>query len=157
MSKDYVEKSAWPGGTVRISMPASVANNLDVFKKGVTAVAEQLGCPTCFSGLECTFQMERNFVISEDLKLATRAGGIQGIAISESAGISHGVTVSMPTAVHYDLEKILSVVDRVGRNLGQHWISGGLAYCCSGFDITFGQELRFIADNDGNVRTTLSR
>lgn len=145
-------RAAWPGGTVRISMPASVANDLDAFKKGITALAEQLGCGSCFSGIDCTFQMERDFVINEKLKVTSVPGASKGMAVTEIAGPSRGVTVSMPTAVHYDLKKILNVADLIGRNLGRHWQSGGLAYCCSGFDITFGQELNFLVDNDGNVR-----
>jgi hypothetical protein len=144
-------KAAWPGGTVRISMPASVANDLNAFKKGITALAERLGCGSCFSGIDCTFQMERDFIIDEALKVAPVHGGSQGMAFSEIAGPSRGVTVSMPPAVHYDLRKILNVADIIGRNLGQHWLSGGLAFCCSGFDITFRQELNFIVDNNGNV------
>jgi hypothetical protein len=149
MAENNGSKSAWPGGTVRISMPASVANDLDAFKKGVAALAERLGCGSCFSGVDCTFQMERNFVISEELRVASTAGVIEGI---QSAGATRGITVSMPSAVNYDLEKVLKVVDIIGRNLGQHWQSGGLSWCCSGFDITLQQELDFIADNDGNVR-----
>jgi hypothetical protein len=147
-------KAAWPGGTVRISMPASVANDLDAFKKGITALAEQLGCGSCFSGIDCTFQMERNYVIDEALRVAPMPSARRGMALSEIVGPSHGVTVSMPPAVNYDLKKILNVADIIGRNLGQHWLSGGLAFCCSGFDITFRQELNFMVDNDGNVSPT---
>jgi hypothetical protein len=146
-------KAAWPGGTVRISMPAAVANDLNAFKKGITALTEQLGCPTCFSGLDCTFRMERDFVINKELRVASVPSAGQGMTVSEIVGASRGVTVSMPPAVNYDLEKILNVADIIGRNLGQHWLSGGLAYCCSGFDITFQQELKFIVDNNGSVNS----
>ena len=54
----------WPGGAVRVSMPAKVANDLDTFKKGVAAFAERLGCPECFSGFDCTFESERDFVMA---------------------------------------------------------------------------------------------
>jgi radical SAM superfamily enzyme YgiQ (UPF0313 family) len=145
-------KAAWPGGTVRISMPASVANDLNAFKKGIAALAEELGCRNCFSGVDCTFQMEREFVINEKLKVAPVPGASTGVAAAAIAAPSRGVTVTMPTEVNYDLKKILNAVDLIGRNLGRHWLSGGLAYCCSGFDITFGQELYFMVDNDGNLR-----
>ena len=147
-------KSAWPGGMVRISMPASVANDLDAFKKSVAAVAERLGCGNCFSGVDCTFQMERNFIVNEELRIASRPAVNIGTADTPGVGAARGVTVSVPPAVNYDLEKVLRVIDIVGRDLGQHWRSGGLAWCCSGFDITLQQELEFIADNDGNVRPT---
>ncbi len=153
MERTYETKAAWPGGAVRISMPTSVANDLDAFKKGIAALAERLGCGSCFSGIDCTFQMERNFLIDEKLKVAPAPGAGKGMAFSEIAGASRGVTVNMPTEVTFDLEKILMVADKIGRKFGQHWLSGGLAFCCSGFDITFRQELDFMADSDGNVRT----
>ena len=70
----------WPGGAVRISMSAKVANDLDTFKKGVAAFAERLGCPECFSGFDCTFESERDFVIDADVeghadRGSNRAGG----------------------------------------------------------------------------------
>ena len=144
-------RTAWPGGRVRISMPAAVANDLDAFKKGITALAERLGCPTCFSGLDCTFQMERDFVVNEELEATPGHGTSQGMAISGTTGASRKMAVSLPPAVDYDLEKILKVADSIGRSYGQHWLSGGQAWCCSGFDITFRQELDFMVDNDGNV------
>jgi hypothetical protein len=148
-------KAAWPGGTTRISMPASVANDLEAFKKGITALAERLGCGSCFSGVDCTFQMERDFVIDEALKVAPVPGAGKGMAFSEIAGPSRGVTVSMPPAVHHDLRKILDVADIIAEKLGKHSLSGhGSVACCSGFDITFRQELNFMVDNDGNVSPT---
>ena len=154
MTNAYEKKAAWPGGTVRISMPASVANDLNAFKKGITALAERLGCGSCFSGVDCTFQMERDYVFKENLEVVPVSGVSQGMGVSGVTGPSRSVTVTMPTEVNYDLEKILTVVDIVGRNLGQHWLQGGLAYCCSGFDITFEQELKFMVDNEGNVSPT---
>jgi hypothetical protein len=154
MASGYENKAAWPGGTVRISMPASVANDLNAFKKGITALAERLGCGSCFSGVDCTFQMERNFVIDEALNVAPVPSASKGVEVTEISGPSRGVTVTMPATVDYDLKKILHVADLIGRNLGQHWLSGGLAYCCSGFDITFQQELNFMVDQEGNVSPT---
>ena len=154
MTNAYEKKAAWPGGTVRISMPASVANDLNAFKKGVTALAERLGCGSCFSGVDCTFLMERDYVVNESLEVTPVPRVSEGLGASQVAGSSAGVRVSLPTEVNYDLAKILNVVDIVGRNLGQHWLQGGLAFCCSGFDITFEQELNFMADKEGNVSPT---
>lgn len=145
-------KTAWPGGKVRISMPASVANDLDAFKKGVTAVAEKLGCGNCFSGVDCTFQTERNYVINEKLKVDAVPGTSQGMAVDVTTGASRGITVSMPSRVQFDLDKILKTIDLIGQDLGKHWRSGGLAYCCSGFDITLEQELKYMVDLHGNLR-----
>jgi hypothetical protein len=137
----------WPGGAVRISMPAKVANDLDTFKKGVAAVAERLGCPECFSGFDCTFESERDFVIDADLKVAAtevRAGQ----AVSRGA-TQREVTIALTPSTEYDLEAILTKIDIWGKRLGPHWLQGGLAMCCSGFDMTFERELHATLDADG--------
>ena len=139
----------WPGGAVRISMPAAVANDLEMFKKGVTAFAERLGCPECFSGFDCTFESERDFILDKDLKVrptSVRAGQ----AVSRGARRREAVVRLAPSA-EYNLKWILERIDILGRDLGQHWQQGGLAWCCSGFDITFERELQRTLDGD-NVR-----
>jgi hypothetical protein len=139
----------WPGGAVRISMPAKVANDLDTFKKGVAAFAERLGCPECFSGFDCTFESERDFVIDADLQVAAtevRAGQ----AVSRGA-TQREVTIALTPSTEYDLKSILGKIDIWGKRLGSHWLQGGLAMCCSGFDMTFERELRATLDVDGNI------
>ena len=134
------------GGAVRISMSAAVANDLDMFKKGVTAFAERLGCPECFSGFDCTFESERDFTIDKDLKVrptAVRAG--QGV--SRGAGQREAI-IPLAPSVEYDLKWVLGKIDILGKNLGRHWAQGGLAYCCSGFDVTFERELQHVLDGD---------
>jgi len=137
----------WPGGAVRISMPAKVANDLETFKKGVAAFAERLGCPECFSGFDCTLESERDFVLVDDLKVTStevRAG--QAV----SRGARREVTVALTPSTEYDLEAILTKIDIFGKRLGPHWLQGGLAMCCSGFDMTFERELHSTLDVDGN-------
>ena len=129
-------------------MPAKVANDLDTFKKGVAAFAERLGCPECFSGFDCTFESERDFVIDADLKVTAdrgsgRAGGVPRRRRRE-------VTIALTPSTEYDLEAILTKIDIWGKRLGPHWLQGGLAMCCSGFDMTFERELHSTLDVDGN-------
>jgi hypothetical protein len=138
----------WPGGAVRVSMPAKVANDLDLFKKGVAAFAERLGCPECFSGFDCTFESERDFVIDDNLNVqATEVRA--GQAVSRGAA-KREVTIALAPSAEYDLEAILTKIDIWGKRLGPHWLQGGLAMCCSGFDMTFERELRSTLDVDGN-------
>jgi hypothetical protein len=138
----------WPGGAVRISMPAKVANDLDTFKKGVAAFAERLGCPECFSGFDCTFESERDFIIDEDLSVtATEVRPGQAV----SRGATHReVTIALTPSAEYDLKAILTRIDIFGKRLGPHWLQGGPAMCCSGFDMTFERELHAQLDADGN-------
>jgi hypothetical protein len=138
----------WPGGAVRVSMPAKVANDLDLFKRGVAAFAERLGCPECFSGFDCTFESERDFVIDDNLNVqATEVRA--GQAVSRGA-VKREVTIALAPSAEYDLEAILTKIDIWGKRLGPHWLQGGLAMCCSGFDMTFERELRSTLDVDGN-------
>jgi hypothetical protein len=49
---------------VRVVIPASVAYDLGKFQKSLVNLAERLGCRPCLSGADCTFQIERDFVIN---------------------------------------------------------------------------------------------
>jgi hypothetical protein len=52
-------------------MPAEVAFNIDLVKATISNLAERLGCPNCFSGATCVFQLERDFIVD-------RAGVVRG-------------------------------------------------------------------------------
>jgi hypothetical protein len=52
-------------GPIRISMPAAVAFDLAAFQKGIANLVARLGCAPCFSGADCRFIHERDFVIKE--------------------------------------------------------------------------------------------
>ncbi len=149
-SKDaaYLAKTK-AGGAVRISMPAAVANDLDAFKKGVVAFAERLGCPECFSGLDCTFESERDFVINENFDVTPNSVAI-GQQFSRGTG-SRTASIPVPPAREFDLGWILERIDILGRNLGSHWEQGGGAWCCSGFDVTFGREVDYLLDSGNNL------
>jgi len=49
---------------VRITVPASVAYDLDKFQTAVANLAERLGCKPCLSGAACIFSLETEFVIN---------------------------------------------------------------------------------------------
>lgn len=52
-----------PERPVRITLSAKVAYDLNSFQKVLGSLAERLGCPQCLSGVDCTFQLERNFIV----------------------------------------------------------------------------------------------
>lgn len=61
---------------VRISIPASVAYDLDKFQTSVANLAEILGCYKCLSGRACIFMLEDLFVINpETLQVHGMGGG----------------------------------------------------------------------------------
>ena len=138
----------WPGGAVRISMPAAVANDLDTFKKGIAAFAERLGCPECFSGFDCRFESERDFVLDSDLNVKP-TGVRAGEAVSRGA-VQRDITIALAPSAEYNLKSILMKIDIWGKRLGPHWMQGGQAMCCSGFDITFEREMQYMIDGNGN-------
>ena len=145
MTISYQTESTRSSGALRISIPASVANDLDAFKQSIETLAERLGCASCFSGADCTFEMERDFLVDE--KRGVNRGNRK--SLTDRPAQTRDITLSVPTEVTNDLKKILTVVDHVARRLGKH---GQNQFCCSGFDITFRRELDFMADQDGNVR-----
>ena len=130
-------KEKLAGGKVRVSMSAEVANNLDAFKKGVIRFAEEIGCPKCFSGLDCTFESEREFVITKEFEV--RRGVLPQDSVSRGAG-TRRVTVPLSQSEEFNLETILDKIDILGKRIGPHWEQGGAALCCSGWDPTFGRE-----------------
>jgi hypothetical protein len=54
-----------PGRSVRVSAPASVLNNLEVFQKAQADVLRRAGCLTCTSGLNLLWQEFTDFVVNE--------------------------------------------------------------------------------------------
>lgn len=122
---------------VRISMPAEIANDLDAFKKGVRAFAEELGCPQCFSGIECTFESEREFRLSPDFEVKQLELADERSTFGGGGG---SVDVRLTPEAEFDIDAILKSIDILGRRIGGHWEQGGQALCCSGYDPTFGRE-----------------
>jgi hypothetical protein len=130
-------------GPVRITLPARVAYDPDALKKSIASIAEQLGCPKCFSGADCYFQTEREFVVNPPGK-ATPAGPVAGIlpeAVQGPDPTPWKVTVGLSSGVKYDLDKIFTAVDRVIDLIGPH-------PCISGFDVLFRDELNVIVVNE---------
>ncbi|GEM_PF-4627387 len=57
---------------VRVRMPASVAFNLQTLQKSIANLAERLGCKPCISGFDCTFLLERDYLINERAEVLPR-------------------------------------------------------------------------------------
>jgi hypothetical protein len=139
-----------PLGPVRVSLPARVAFDLDALKKSITGLAEQIGHPACFSGADCLFDFERNFVVDAGAKVSSVpfAGGWQqdgsaslGRALPQDPIPLQPVSVTLAPAVRNDLKKVLAAVDRVVNLLG-------CPSCHSGFPLHFRDELNLIMVNE---------
>ena len=126
---------------VRISIPASVAYNVESLQKSIAEIVDRLGCTRCFSGADCTFQLERDFVVNEKLQVNSRALGDpspQPSVATRAAG------VSLPGRVAYNLGDIQKVVADVAGKLGH-------TACFSGFDVAFGIEEQLVLNAKGQV------
>lgn len=143
-----------PRGPIRVSMPASVMNDLDAFQRGMASVAAHLGHPQCFSGVDISFIAEREFILNEGLevRLAGAISSPAGLVSSTQDPVPVGptVTVTLPAEVGYNLEQVKAVVARIAQRIG-------CAPCHSGFDLRFRQELDFLVDPQGMVHTSGER
>jgi len=132
-----------PPRAVRITMPAAVAFNLEAFQESIGNLVERLGCRTCFSGADCTFLHERDFIINEKLEMRASTGiSIQGLG---NPVPWRSATATLPAKVSNNLEQIRGVVANIAGRLG-------CSACCSGFDILFRHELDFVVNEAGEVR-----
>lgn len=134
MAEKVVDRPA----SVRVTIPAKIAGDLGSFQESIVKVAERLGCPKCFSGVNCDFQIERGFIVSNAGNLREAAGN-RSIARNFTGGegqvqVSVGVNVGIDTI----LESVATIADRLG-----------CLACCSGFDILFQQEARFAIGERG--------
>ena len=128
------------GRAVRLTIPAKVAYNLDSFQESIADLVDKLGCRACFSGADCTFQLERDFVVNEALQLSAIQDPRAQLPVSSASSVSAG----LPTAVSYNIDQVQKAVAEIAGLLG-------CPACCSGFDITFRNQLDFLVDKDLGV------
>src|SRR5438552_9025918 len=105
MAKSASAPSARLRGPVRVTMPAAVAYDLKAFQQGIAALVERLGCRTCFSGADCTFLTERDWVISDKLEVSPAARASGQAPDGDLALSGHNVTVSLAKEVRFDLNR----------------------------------------------------
>lgn len=78
------EKFAKAHGPVRISVPASVAFNLEKMSAVFRNIGENIGCGTCYSGADCILQFERDWAVDPvSLKLVGANPVVTGGQIRE--------------------------------------------------------------------------
>src|SRR6516225_10049808 len=129
-----------PGRSIRITIPAAVAFNLGEFQKSIANLVERTGCRTCFSGADCHFQQERDFLINENLNPDPIPWRVSPDPVPWRTA-----RAILPGKIANNIEQVKSVVASIAGRLG-------CAGCCSGFDILFQQELEFVVNESGEVR-----
>jgi len=66
-----------PERPLRITLPAKVAFDLASLQKVLGNLAETIGCRACLSGVDCTFRLERDFIVNaKTLGIESLKGGI---------------------------------------------------------------------------------
>jgi len=125
-------------GTIRVSLPAKVAYSPDALKRSIATLMEDLGCPRCFSGADCLFSFERNFVVDPAGRLSAVASELnpQPLPPHESTAM-----VSLARGARYDIDKVFKAVDNVIRTIGA-------CPCHSGFDVLYQNEINVIGINE---------
>ena len=123
-------------GPVRITLPASVAYDPKALKKSIANIVERLGCPKCFSGADCFFTNERDFVVDSKLAVNPRIAQPEPEPWSQTT-----YTVGLSSRVRHDLDKVFVAIDKAIDIIGAH-------PCISGFDFHFQDELRTIVVNE---------
>ncbi len=133
MAMDTVKVSRH-GGTVRLTLPARVANDLGALQKSLGSLAERLGHAQCATGCDILdIMLEREFILTEAVALNPQplppAPAVRGPSPEPWR-----VSVTMPDRVSHDIEGLKKAI---GVALGKL----GCAACCSGFDIQFQREI----------------
>jgi hypothetical protein len=59
---------------IRITVPANVANDLNLFTSMLKDLGDRIGCKPCISGAACFFDNERDFVVNPQGKIVNIKG-----------------------------------------------------------------------------------
>lgn len=127
---------------VRVSIPASVAADIGMYKKAVGSILDKLGCQACCSGHDIFFELQREVVLPRSLKDAAIPSMIRNV---------NRDVVSVPTVraglkpeLSYEIENVYAAIDRIAE------LSGHTA-CATGCDMLLELETRFVVDTKLNI------
>lgn len=126
---------------VRVSIPASVAANIDGLKKTMGSVLDKLGCPACCSGHDIYLELQRDVVFGRDLKTRSIASAP---AWQVARPHKHSVSAGLSAAVANNIDDVYAAIDKIAE------MSGHTA-CATGCDIFFNLEELFTLDENFNV------
>jgi hypothetical protein len=146
MSGKQQAKAVRRGGPIRITLAASVAQNLDALRESITTLATRVGHPNCFSGVDCQFVSEREFVIeAKGIVNPVRDPEPSPWRALTSQGANNTVLVKVAPEAAGNIETVKSIVAQVAGLVG-------CPGCHSGFDIYYAQEVEVLsAGAQGNV------
>lgn len=114
-------------GAIRFTFPAELALNPKGFAGALAGIAEKLGCPKCFSGVDCLFQRQKDYLV--DAKKGVIPQDPVPIRVLPVVGLA------MPGSVFNDIEQIRGAAGLAFGKLG-------CLPCTSGFDVLFRNTIR---------------
>lgn len=126
-SKCFSQKNA-----VRLSIPAKVAYDADLFKKGILDLLDNLGCRACFSGTDCYFNTIQDYVINDGLDAKIEKPLMQSFQMPTRSTLS----VAMSPKVASNIKLVDKAIDSIFEEIG-------CRACCSGHDIHFQNNFAF--------------
>jgi hypothetical protein len=138
------------GGTIRLTLPAQVANDLGALQKGLKSLAERLGHPQCATGCDILhLGLEREFLLTDAVALNPQPLPPRNPDPTpwrfEPDPDPWRITVTIPDKVNNSIDALTKAVAVVVDRLG-------CKPCCSGFDILFRREIGTMAlDEQLNV------
>jgi hypothetical protein len=118
--------------TIKLSIPAKVAYNADLFKKGITDLLDNLGCRACFSGTDCYFSTIQDYVVNDGLESQFRTENVQALVAPSQSTLS----VAMSPKVAHNIKLVDQAIDSIFEEIG-------CRACCSGHDIHFQNNFAF--------------
>lgn len=128
-------------GTIRVSIPASVASNVKTLKTSLKSIAERLGCGKCFSGADCFFQLQNRYLIDEKIQVMAHTTAL-GDAIPAKTSAKN-VYINLSSKASYEIDTILASIDKIAE------LSGHVA-CATGCNLFFRNFIRELDVYDVN-------
>lgn len=125
---NFIKKgmTTFQGAPIRVTVAASVAFNPESLKNSIAGLMEKLGCGKCFSGFDCRFQLQRDFLIDPEMKTQLLKNDY-----SPSVPV---VNVRINEATSNNLDKVIGLIDKLHGKFG-------CLPCHSGFDFRFRNEI----------------
>jgi len=131
-------------GTVRVTLPAKIAYEPDALKRTIGGILGRLGCPTCFSGADCHFTNERDFVVDPAGAIAFHSRAAASELNPQPLPPGAEVRVSLAPGIRYNIDGVFKAVEAVINAIGP-------CPCHSGFDVLYQNEVTVIGINNAGV------
>ncbi|QLE01153.1 hypothetical protein HX109_06085 [Galbibacter sp. BG1] len=133
-------------GTIRMSIPAKVAYNGKAFKESIYQLLDELGCPKCFSGVDCYIDTFRDYIYDPEKAVLNPVvkDRVGFKANWNSDKFSDGTPVPLPfnqlasnTLTVASSPKLTGSIDKVDSLIDKVFEEIGCRACCSGHDVFF--------------------